>query len=295
MNDLSPEEIQEVLQLAEDLKAKKFTPQRKALLGLLFYKPSTRTRVSFSAAIHQLGGQFLELNPNSSQISRGETIADTARILSGYIDVLAIRTFAQQDLELFAHYADIPIINALSDHEHPCQVLADLLTIQECLGYLPGITLAYVGDGNNVAHSLLLGCAMMGINIRVATPPEYQPAITIVEKAKAIAANRTEVAITNDPILAVKTAQIVYTDMWASMGQDDSASARISIFQPYQVNEELLSHAEEDAIFMHCLPAQRGLETTDEVIDGKRSLVWQQAQNRMHVQKAILLSLLGVD
>jgi len=291
--DLTPTELAELLQLAADLKAGKVTLHCPKILGLLFYKASTRTRVSFTAAMYQLGGQVLDLNPSVTQVSRGEPIADTARVLDRYLDILAIRTFHQADLETFAHYADIPIINALSDLEHPCQVLADLQTAQECFGSLTGLTLTYVGDGNNVAHSLLLGCAMAGMNVRIGCPADHQPLPQIVAQAQAIAAGKTEVTVTPDAIAAVQGAQVIYTDVWASMGQEDLAASRIPIFQPYQVNQELLSHADGGAIVLHCLPAHRDEEITDAVIEGSQSRVWDQAENRMHAQKALLASLLG--
>ncbi len=293
LTDLTSDELQEILHLAAQLKSGAVKPQCQKILGLLFYKASTRTRVSFSAAMYQLGGQVLDLNPSVTQVSRGEPIADTARVLDRYLDILAIRTFDQRDLETFADYAKIPVINALSDLEHPCQVLADLQTIQETFGTLAGLTLTYVGDGNNVAHSLMLGCAMAGLNVRVAAPPDYQPLEEIVTKATAIANGRTEVTVTTDPVTAVKGAHVLYTDVWASMGQEDLAQTRIPIFQPYQVNETLLSYADKEAIVLHCLPAHRGEEITDDVIEGPQSRVWDQAENRMHAQKALLVSLLG--
>lgn len=293
--DVSPDELLQLLDLAAQMKAKKVNVRCEKVLGLLFYKASTRTRVSFSVAMYQLGGQVIDLNPNVTQVSRGEPLIDTARVLDRYLDILAIRTFEQKDLETFANYAKIPVINALSDLEHPCQVMADLLTVQEQFGSLKGVTLTYLGDGNNMANSLMLGCAMVGMNVRVATPKEFTPDAGIVEKARAIAGDRTEVIVTNDPIAAVKGACVIYTDVWASMGQEDSASQRIPVFQPYQVNQELLNHADKQAIVLHCLPAHRGEEITDEVIEGSHSLVWDQAENRMHAQKALLASLLGAD
>jgi ornithine carbamoyltransferase len=293
--DLSREEIDELLKLARQLKNGERSPQCNKILGLLFYKASTRTRVSFTVAMYQLGGQVIDLNPSVTQVGRGEPIQDTARVLNRYLDILAIRTFAQKDLELFARYAEIPIINALSDLEHPCQILADLLTIQECFGSVAGITLAYVGDGNNVAHSLLLGGALMGMKIRIATPDDYQPQEQIVQQAKQLANNDTDIIITDDPIAAVKGTQVIYTDVWASMGQEASADTRIPIFEPYQINEQLLSHADREAIVLHCLPAHRGEEITEAVIEGKQSRVWDQAENRMHAQKALLVSLLGLS
>lgn len=293
--DLTPEEILQLLDLATQMKAKKVNIRCNKVLGLLFSKASTRTRVSFTVAMYQLGGQVIDLLPNVTQVSRGEPLQDTARVLDRYLDILAIRTFEQKDLETFANYAKIPVINALTDLEHPCQVLADLLTTQECFGKLEGLTLTYVGDGNNMANSLMLGCAMVGMNVRIASPSDYQPDSNIVEKAKAIAGDRTEVTITTDPIAATKGANVIYTDVWASMGQEAEADNRIPIFQPYQVNEQLMSVADKDAIILHCLPAHRGEEITDEAIEGSQSRVWDQAENRMHAQKALLASLLGAD
>ena len=293
--DLDREEIKQLLHLAGQLKSKEQSLIRNRVLGLLFYKASTRTRVSFSVAIYQLGGQVIDLNPNVTQVGRGEPISDTARVLDRYLDILAVRTFKQEDLETFANYAEIPIINALSDLEHPCQILADLLTIQECFGTLSDINITFLGDGNNVAHSLLLGGALMGMNVRLATPNSYQAKPEIVEKAKQIAQNDSQISITTDPIAAVKGAQVIYTDVWASMGQEKSADARIPVFEPYQVNQQLLSYAEQDAIVLHCLPAHRGEEISEEVLEGKHSRVWDQAENRMHAQKALLAALLGPD
>lgn len=295
MADLSPQELHDLLQLSADLKAGRVHLTCRKTLGLLFYKASTRTRVSFSAAMYRLGGQVLDLNPSVTQVSRGEPLEDTARVLDRYLDILAIRTFEQRDLELFATYTNIPIINALSDLEHPCQVLADLQTIQECFGTLQDLTLTFVGDGNNVAHSLLIGCALAGMNVRVACPPDYQPLTQVVQQATAIANGQSEVLVTTDPITAVKGAHVIYTDVWASMGQEDAADTRIPIFQPYQVNDDLMSYADTDAIVLHCLPAHRGEEITDSVLEGPQSRVWDEAENRMHAQQALLASLLGVD
>ncbi len=291
--DLSSEELYDLLEFAQKLKKGEVKPKCDRVLGLLFYKASTRTRVSFSVAMYHLGGQVIDLNPKVTQVGRGEPIEDTARILDRYLDILAIRTFAQKDIETFAEYADIPVINALSDLEHPCQILADLLTVQECFGSLAGKTLTYVGDGNNVAHSLLLGGALAGVNVRVASPEGYQPEAAIVEKAKQLATQGAEIVITDDPIAAVTGAQVVYTDVWASMGQEDLAATRIPLFQPYQVNDELMTHADSDAIVLHCLPAHREEEITNSVIEGKQSRVWDQAENRLHAQKALIACLLG--
>lgn len=293
--DLSIEELENLLKLAAQMKAGRVNLRCHKVLGLLFHKASTRTRVSFSVAMYQLGGQVIDLNPNVTQVSRGEPLIDTARVLDRYLDVLAIRTFAQADLETFANYAKIPVINALTDAAHPCQALADLMTVQECFGKLSGLTLTYVGDGNNVANSLLLGCAMVGMNVRIAAPANFQPALEVVEQAEAFAEGRSEVMVTDDPVIAAKGSQVLYTDVWASMGQESEADDRLPVFQPYQLNEKLLSYAAKDAIVLHCLPAHRGEEITDEVMEGSHSRVWDQAENRMHAQKALLASILGAD
>jgi ornithine carbamoyltransferase len=292
-DDLSAAEMENLLQLAKDLKTGEKKPYCQKTLGLLFYKASTRTRVSFSVAMYQLGGQVIDLNPDSTQVGRGEPLEDTARVLDRYLDVLAIRTFKQEDIETFARYAKIPVINALSDLEHPCQIIADLLTIQENFGSLSGLTLTYLGDGNNVAHSLMLGGAMMGMNVCLGTPDDYQPDPEILQKAQQLACNGAKISRTKDPIAAVKGAHIIYTDVWASMGQEDSAASRIPVFQPYQVNEELLKEADKEAIVLHCLPAHRGEEIAESVLEGDRSRVWDQAENRLHAQKALLASVLG--
>jgi ornithine carbamoyltransferase len=292
LTDLSPEELQGLLHLAARMKAGEVRSTCPKVLGLLFYKASTRTRVSFSVAMYQLGGQVIDLNPNSTQVGRGEPLMDTARVLDRYLDAVAIRTFEQQDLKTFADLGDIPVINALTDLEHPCQILADLLTVQENFGQLAGLTLTYLGDGNNVAHSLLLGCALAGIHIRVATPPGYEPKPAIVEQAEQLAAGRSQVIVTQDPEAAVADAQVLYTDVWASMGQEGSAEQRVPRFQPYQLNEALLAAADPQAIVLHCLPAHRGEEITNGVIEGPQARIWDQAENRLHAQKALLASLL---
>ncbi|MEY2985143.1 MAG: ornithine carbamoyltransferase chain f [Cyanobacteriota bacterium] len=292
--DLSIEELTELLQLAADLKSGKRRPHCQKILGLLFYKASTRTRVSFTAAMYQLGGQVIDLNPSVTQVGRGEPIQDTARVLDRYIDILAVRTFNQDDLKIFADQAQMPIINALSDLEHPCQILADLQCIQECFGQLAGLTITYLGDGNNVAHSLILGGVMMGMTVRVATPKNYEPLQEIVQQAQAIAAPGGKVELTHDPRAAAQGAHILYTDVWASMGQEDLADSRIPVFQPYQINAELLNLADPAAIVLHCLPAHRGEEITDEVMEGPQSRLWSQAENRMHAQKALIAALLDL-
>ncbi len=291
---LTAGELSDLLDLADRLKAGKLAPRCDRVLGLLFYKASTRTRVSFTVAMYQLGGQVIDLNPNSTQVGRGEPLADTARILDRYLDILAIRTFAQSDLELFARYAQMPIVNALTDLAHPCQILADLQTARECFGGLEGLTLAYVGDGNNIAHSLLLGCALAGVNIRIASPDAYQPDPNIVAKARQMARPGTDIRVLRDPVEAMTGAQVAYTDVWASMGQEDLATERLPIFSPYQLDEALLSHADPNAIVLHCLPAHRDEEIANAVIEGPQSRVWDQAENRLHAQKALLVALLGL-
>lgn len=293
--DLSAGELNLLLELAAQLKAGEVQWRCNKVLGLLFSKASTRTRVSFTVAMYQLGGQVIDLLPNVTQVSRGEPLIDTARVLDRYLDVFAIRTFAQEELKTFAEYAKSPVINALTDLEHPCQILADLLTVKEEFGKLKGRTLTYVGDGNNVAHSLLLGCALAEMNVRVATPQKFEPNSEIVAQAREMAAGRTEVMITEDPVAAVTGSQVIYTDVWASMGQEASADDRLPVFQPYQVNKALLAKADPEAIVLHCLPAHRGEEITDEAIEGSQSRVWDQAENRLHAQKALLASILGRD
>ena len=292
--DLNTKEIIDLLDLALKLKNKELEIQSNKVLGLLFYKASTRTRVSFSVAMYKLGGQVIDLNPSVTQVGRGEPIEDTARVLDRYLDILAIRTYAQSDLETFANYAQIPVINALTDLEHPCQILADLLTVKECFGSLQGKTLTYLGDGNNMAHSLLLGGALTGLNVRIAAPQGYEPDPKIVAQAKEIAGDKSEIMVTTDPMAAVEGAEVVYTDVWASMGQEDSANSRIPVFQPYQVNQKLLKNADKDAIILHCLPAHRGEEITAEAIESDRSRVWDQAENRLHAQQALMAALLGL-
>lgn len=295
MADIKPSEMARLLQLAARLKSGKLQPScDRKVLGLLFRKSSTRTRVSFSSAMWQLGGQVLDLNVSLTQVSRGEPVKDTARVLDRYLDILAIRTYDPAELVEFANYAEIPVINALTDLEHPCQILADLMTVQEAFGPdLQGLTLTYLGDGNNVAHSLILGCALVGMNVRVATPPDYAPAPKIVEQAIALAGDRSTVTLTADPKAAAEGAHVLYTDVWASMGQEAVADSRIPIFSSYQVNDELLSIADKDAIVLHCLPAHRGEEITEAVIEGTQSRVWDEAENRLHAQKALLVELLG--
>ena len=294
MADLTSTELNGLLLLAAQLKAG--TSQLKCpnkVLGLVFSKASTRTRVSFSVAMYQLGGQVLDLNAGVTQVGRGEPTADTARVLDRYLDVVAIRTFKQTEIEEFAQYASIPVINALTDLEHPCQILADLLTLKEAFGTLENLTLSYLGDGNNVAHSLMLGCALAGVNIRIATPDGYAPDPAVVDQATHLSQGHSDVIITTDPKAAVQGSHALYTDVWASMGEEAEAAARIPKFQPYQINQALLSLANDQAIVLHCLPAHRGEEITEDVMEGAQSRLWDQAENRLHAQKALLASILS--
>lgn len=298
LHDLAPEEITAILELAGELKEKQKRniphPLLKGkTLGMIFQKSSTRTRVSFEVAMYQLGGYALFLNANDLQLGRGETIADTARVLSRYLDGIMIRTYAQADVEDLARYATIPVINGLTDLTHPCQVLADLQTIKERKGKLAGLKLAYVGDGNNVCHSLLFGCAKVGMDISIASPEGYKPKEEIVRLAKEDAnLTGSRVEIVTDPVKAVTGADVVVTDVWAGMGQEAEQAKRVAAFLPYQVNLALVSHAKPDYIFLHCLPAHRGEEVVDEVIDGPNSAAWDEAENRLHAQKAVLSMLL---
>lgn len=294
--DFTGEEIMGLLSFAAELKEAKKRGETHTFcagksLAMIFQKPSTRTRVSFEVAMFDLGGYALYLNAQDLQLGRGESIADTGRALSRYVDGCVIRTFRQEEVEELAEAATIPVINGLTSWEHPCQILADFLTILQSKGRLAGLKLAYVGDGNNICHSLLLGCPRVGMSIYVATPPQYAPHPAVVARAQE-AAQGTEVVVTEDPVQAVKGADVVVTDVWVSMGQEEEAETKKKLFLPYQVNKELVSHAKPDFIFLHCLPAHRGEEVTAEVIDGPHSLVWEEAENRLHVQKALLALLL---
>jgi len=298
LHDFTPAEIAAILELAGDLKVKQkkniphaFLPGKT--LGMIFQKSSTRTRVSFEVAMYQLGGYSLFLSTNDLQLGRGETIQDTARVLSRYLDGIMIRTYKHTDVEELAKYADIPVINGLTDLQHPCQVLADLQTVLERKGRLKGLKMAYVGDGNNVCHSLLFGCAKVGMDIAVASPEGYRPDMEVVRLAKEdAAATGAKIDIVTDPVEAAAGADVVVTDVWASMGQEVERDRRIRVLAPYQVNPELVRHAKPDYIFLHCLPAHRGEEVVDEIIDGPHSAAWDEAENRLHVQKAILAMLL---
>ena len=297
VDDLSPEELARLLDLAAEVKAKP-TDHASALAGrqvaLIFEKPSTRTRVSFEVAVASTGGHPIPLSSAELQLGRGETIEDTGRVLSRYVDAIVLRTFEQERLELLAAAASVPVINALSDFEHPCQALADLLTVREVKGAIAGRTLTYLGDGNNVTHSLLLAGAKAGMHVRVASPPGFEPIPQVVQRSTEIA-HRTggSVLVTHDPIEASRDADVLYTDVWASMGQEAEAEERALVFPAYALDAEKVAAAKPDVTVLHCLPAHRGQEITDEVIDGPHSAVWDQAENRLHTQKALLLWLLG--
>jgi len=296
--DLTVEEFEGLLTLSEKLKKEQKSGVEHHLLkgkslGMIFAKSSTRTRVSFEVGMQQLGGNPLFLSSSDIQLGRGETIYDTANVLSRYLDGIMIRTFKQSDVCDLAKYGTIPIINGLTDDHHPCQALADLFTIYEHKNKLKGLKLAYIGDGNNVTHSLAEACAKVGMNFSVATPKGYECNAEIMENA-AEQAKKTGGSITqtHDPVEAIKNADAVYTDTWVSMGQEDEKAKRIEIFMPYQINNELFSHAKNDAIFLHCLPAYRGYEMTEEIIDSTFSVVFDEAENRLHVQKAVMATLM---
>jgi len=295
ISDLSGEDIHWLISDAIDMKAKGwFSLLGGKTLVIMFEKPSLRTRVSFELAMHQLGGQTIYLTPGEVRLGERESVSDVARVLSRYVDAIAARTFSHQTLETLARYSSVPVINALSDLEHPCQALADLLTIYEKKGELQGLTLAFVGDGNNVAHSILLAASLMGMNLRIASPPGYTVQDKILHTAKGYASDiGAEILCTEEPQLAVTGADVVYTDVWASMGQEAEAQQRRQVFAGYQVNRELLSLAKEDAILMHPLPAHRGEEVAEGILDSPRSVVFDQAENRLHLQKALLAGILG--
>jgi len=292
--DTTAEQTTALLQLAADLKAGRTRIDLGGRsLGLIFSKASTRTRVSFTVAMARLGGQTIDLNPQVSQVGRGEPVADTARVLSRYVDALAIRTFAQEELAEYAHWASIPVINALTDLEHPCQALADYLTLQEAFSELAGLTLAYVGDGNNVAHSLMLCGALLGVNVRVGCPQGYEPDATVLEQSRELAGTRCRIEVVHEPVAAVRGAHALYTDVWASMGQEDEKAAREAAFSGWCLNEELVAEADPRAIVLHCLPAYRGLEISAGAMEGSSSRIFDQAENRLHAQQALLAALLG--
>ena len=296
LTDYPRDELEAIISLGLEMKRRYYAGERVIpvlrgrSIALIFEKPSTRTRVSFDVATRQLGAHPLYLSWRELQLGRGETIADTARVLSRYVDAIVARVKEHWKLEEMARYARVPVINALSDLSHPCQALGDYMTILEVKGRLKGITLAFVGDGSdNVLHSLLVAGAKLGVNIRIATPRQLQPDPRLLEAARAAAEESgSEIIITEDPFEAVREADVVYTDVWVSMGQESQREEKVRLLRPYQVNKKLMEAAGTRAVFMHCLPAHRGEEVTDEVIDGPMSIVWDQAENRLHIQKAIL-------
>jgi ornithine carbamoyltransferase len=290
ITDLTPNELQEILDSAVELKTRGWiAPLKQKTMALLFEKPSLRTRVSFEVAMRQLGGQSLYLSPEEVGLGKRESIPDVARVLSRFVDVIVLRTFAQHNLETLAEYASVPVINALSDFEHPCQALADLLTIYEIKGKLKWLVVGYVGDGNNVANSLMLACAMAGVNFHIASPQGYTVDPAVLKKATTYAkTSGATILCTEDPKVAAKDADVIYTDTWTSMGQEAEAAVRRKVFAGYQINERLMALTKRNCIIMHCLPAHHGEEVSIGLLDSPQSVVFDQAENRMHAQKALL-------
>jgi len=299
LQDFTREELETILKTAEMMKIwNKIGKPHRVLegktLAMIFQKPSTRTRISFEVGIYQLGGYGLYLNAQDLQLRRGETIADTARVLSRYVDGIMARVFDHQDVVDLAKYGSVPVINGLSDFSHPCQALADYMTIKEKKGRIEGIKVVYVGDGNNVCHSLMIAGTKLGANVVVATPEGYEPDAKVIKWAEENAAESGgSFELLHDPVQAVKDAEVIYTDVWASMGQEAEAEERRKIFMPFQVNKDLIKHAKKDYIFMHCLPAHRGEEVTDDVVDSPNSVVFDEAENRLHTQKAAMALVMG--
>ena len=292
--DISSEEFLHILEIAKNFKNKDLNIKLKEkVLGLIFDKSSTRTRVSFQVAMSRLGGTTVDLNPTTSQIGRGELIRDTARVLSKYCDVLAIRTFKQIDLEEYAKWSSKPVINALTDLEHPCQALADFMTIKEEFIDFKNVVLTFVGDSNNVANSLIFCGALLGVEVRIACPKGYEPNDLVISKANELYKNKNLLKITNDPITAVKGANVLYTDVWSSMGEENQKEEKDKDFLGFTIDQNLVRSADKDAIILHCLPAYRNKEITDEVIESKKSRIFEQAENRMHAQQALLACLLS--
>lgn len=292
--DCSAEETQGLLDLAAQLKSGgRRIDLGNRVLGLIFSKASTRTRVSFQVAMARLGGQTVDLHPSVTQLGRGEPLEDTARVLSRYCDVLAVRTFAQQEIVDYAHWATVPVINALTDLEHPCQALADFLTMQEEHGDLVGQTLAYIGDGNNVAHSLMLCGALLGVNVKIACPEGFEPLPGVLDQARHLSQHGATIDVLTDPAKAVAGAQAVYTDVWASMGQEQEQTQREQAFSGFCVDRALMDQAAPGAIVLHCLPAHRGEEISAEVMEGNASRIFNQAENRLHAQQALLAAVMG--
>lgn len=298
LGDYTPQELRYLIDLAIELKRKQkagevYHPLKGKTLGMVFEKSSTRTRVSFEVGMYQLGGQALFLSRNDLQIGRGEPITDTAQVLSRYLDGIMIRTYAHRTVVELARAATVPVINGLTDLSHPCQVLADYQTVLEHKGRLEGLKVAYIGDGNNMVHSLMIGAAKLGMNIAVATPEGYEPDADMTKNAKDFASQQgSSVIVTHDPKEAVADADIVYTDVWASMGFEEEQKEREIAFASFQVNEELVKYAKNDYLFMHCLPAHRGEEVSEAVIDGKHSIIFDEAENRLHAQKAIMAAIM---
>ncbi|KGF96945.1 Ornithine carbamoyltransferase [Prochlorococcus marinus str. MIT 9302] len=291
--DLSTDEVFHILELASNFKNKKINIDlNNKVLGLIFDKSSTRTRVSFQVAMSRLGGTTIDLNPTTSQIGRGEPIKDTARVLSRYCDVIAIRTFEHSDLEEYSKWSTKPVINALTDLEHPCQALADFLTIHEEFLDFKDVVLTFIGDGNNVAHSLILCGALLGVEVRIACPNSYRPNPLVIKKAREIYKNDNLLKITNDPYNAVKGANVLYTDVWSSMGEENQKKEKDRDFNGFTIDSDLVEKAEKDAIILHCLPAYRNKEITNAVMESEKSRIFQQAENRMHAQQALLSCLL---
>jgi len=296
-DDITPAEQERILDEAARMKKDRYGDRPLAgpkAVAVIFEKPSTRTRLSFETGIAELGGHPIIIDSRSTQLGRGETVEDTARVLSRYVSAIVIRTFGQERIEDLAAASDVPVVNALTDLAHPCQALADLMTIRERKGGLAGLTMAYLGDGNNMAHSLLLAGAMAGMHVRVATPAGYEPIQQIVGRASAIGEKTGgSAAVTRDKLEAADGADVLYTDVWASMGQEGEADSRALVFQPYQLDERAVAAAKDDVVVLHCLPAHRGEEIAASVIDGPRSAVFDQAENRLHAQKALLAFLMG--
>jgi len=291
--DISKEELLHILEIAIKFKNRNIDIQLdNKVLGLIFDKSSTRTRVSFQVAMSRLGGTTIDLNPTTSQIGRGEPIKDTARVLSRYCDAIAIRTFKHSDLEEYAKWSTKPIINALTDLEHPCQALADFLTIKEEFLDFKNVVLTFIGDGNNVANSLILCGALLGVEVRIACPRGYEPNSEVINKSHEINKNKNLLKITNDPNSAVLGANVLYTDVWSSMGEEKQKEEKDKIFNGFTIDSDLVSKADKDAIILHCLPAYRSKEITDEVFEGKKNRIFEQAENRLHAQQALLSCLL---
>ncbi|HEX2911304.1 MAG TPA: ornithine carbamoyltransferase [Chloroflexia bacterium] len=298
MADLTPAQLAAILATAAEIKNEVKQgifrhPLAGQTLALVFEKPSLRTRLSFDVGMFQLGGRAMYLAPAEVGLGKRETISDVARVISSMCNVIVARVFRHSDLEEMARYSNVPVVNGLSDFEHPCQALADLLTIQERFGHLEGLKMTYIGDGNNMAHSLMLGAALSGMRISVVSPEGYEPDEKVLSTARQIAGKESDIMAVHDLDSGLEDADIIYTDVWASMGQEEEAAARRTIFMPYQVNAQVVSKAKAGALVLHCLPAHRGDEITEEVLEGPQSAVFQQAENRLHAQKGLLVHLLG--